>query len=74
MSLSSSKSLPLMELLNSSSESILSEALVTGVAGKSAGSVSGVCLFSGGPSEGVSWPSAPEAFRLREVGGVVMEV
>jgi hypothetical protein len=61
-----------MELLNSSSESIFSEALVTGVAGRSAGRVSGVCLLGGGPSEGVSWPSASEAFRLRAVGGVVM--
>jgi hypothetical protein len=74
MSLSSSKSLPLMELLKSSSESIFSEALVIGVAGRSTGSDSGVCLFSGGPSEGVSWPSASEALRLRAVGGVVMEM
>lgn len=60
--------------LSYSSESILSEALVTGVAGRSMGVVSGVCFLRGGPCALASWPSASEAFRLRAVGGVVIGI
>lgn len=63
-----------MELLKSSSESILSEGLVTGVLGRSAMGVCEVCFFRGGPSAGISWPSASEALRLRAVGGVVIGI
>lgn len=70
-SVSSLNSFPLMELLNSSSESILESG--GGVAG-SASCASGVFFLSGGPSEGVSWPSTSEAFRLCAVGVVVIYV
>lgn len=62
-----------MELLKSSSESMLPEAFVTGVAGKSMACGSGdFIVFLRGSSEGLSWMSASEAFRLWAVGGVVV--
>lgn len=69
------KSSPLAcELLKSSSESILGEAVVvTGVAGRSKW-VSGVCFLVGGTAEGARWSAISSALRLREAveGGVVM--
>ena len=63
-----------MELLKSSSESIVPEAFVTGVAGRLsiAGSSGDFCVFLRGSSEGLSVMSASEAFRLWTVGGVVV--
>lgn len=69
------KSSPLAcELLKSSSESILGEAVVvTGVAGRSTWA-SGVGFLVGGAVEGARWSAMSSAFRLREAveGGVVM--
>ena len=63
-----------MELLKSSSESIVPEAFVTGVAGRlsTAGSSEDFNVFLRGSSEELSVNSASEAFRLWTVGGVVV--
>lgn len=63
-----------MELLKSSSESIVPEAFVTGVAGRLSmtGGSGDLSVFLRGSSEGLSVISASEAFRLWTVGGVVV--
>lgn len=63
-----------MELLKSSSESMVSEASVTGVAGRLSitGDSGDFSAFLRGSSEGLSVISASEAFRLWTVGGVVV--
>jgi hypothetical protein len=63
-----------MELLKSSSESMLPEAFVSGVAGRLSimGCSGDLSVFLRGSSEGLSWMSASEAFRLWAVGVVVL--
>jgi hypothetical protein len=74
-----------MELLKSSSESMVPDALVSGVAGSSttgvwrglgvwrgSGVSRGLGVFCRGCSAGLRCVFASEAFRLRAVGGVVV--
>lgn len=63
-----------MELLKSSSESIVPEVFVTGVAGRLSmtGGSGDFSVFLRGSSEGLSVISASEAFRLWTVSGVVV--
>ena len=58
------------ELLKSSSESILADVVVRGVAGRTERVVSGVTFFRG-PSSVLKLSTVSEALRLRAVGGVM---